>query len=130
MKNKKALIILAVLLVVLVAAAVAVMALTSAKTEAGTKNFTFTVTFKDGTSKEYALTTEEEYLAGALIEAGIVAEYSADGLYLTIAGETADWNVDEGWWCITQEGNYLNFGLNDLPVTEGIRYEATYTIGF
>lgn len=130
MKNKKSLIILAAILVVLVAAAVIVMTVTSAKTEAGTKNFTFVVTYPDGTSETYELTTEEEFLAGALVEAGILSEYLEGGLYDTVNGVKADWNVDQGWWCITQDGNSLNFGFNDLPVTEGIHYEATYTIGF
>jgi len=130
MKNKKSLIILAAILVVLVAAAVIVMAVTSAKTEAGMKNFTFEIVYPDGSSKSFDLRTEQEYLAGALVDAELVPAYSEDGMYLTFDGVTADWNVDQGWWCITQDGNALNFGLNDLPVTEGIHYEATYTIGF
>lgn len=130
MKNKKTVIILAIVLVVLVAAAAIVMAVTSAKTEAGMKHFTLEIVYQDGTSKSFDLETEQEYLAGALVDAGIVPAYSEDGMYLTFDGVTADWNVDQGWWCITQDGNALNFGLNDLPVTEGIHYEATYTIGY
>ena len=51
MKNKKVLILCAILLVVLVAAAVLVMTLTSAKTEAGSKTITFEVVDKDGKSE-------------------------------------------------------------------------------
>ncbi|MBQ7935662.1 MAG: hypothetical protein IJ333_04870, partial [Clostridia bacterium] len=70
-----------------------------------------------------------EYLADALVEEGLI-EYAADGLYTTIDGITADWSVDESWWCISKDGVSLNVGMNQQPIADGEHYEATYTIGY
>lgn len=90
------------------------------------KNVDFKIIFEDGSEKTVELKTEKDTLAQALVEANII-EYSADGLYTTIDGVTADFNKDGAWWCITKGGEMLNYGLNDLKIADGETYEATYT---
>ena len=129
MKNKKTVIILAIVLVVLVAAAAIVMAVTSAKTEAGMKHFTLEIVYQDGTSKSFDLETEQEYLAGALVDAGIVPAYSEDGMYLTFDGVTADWNVDQGYWALYIGEEYATTGIDTTPIHDGDAFKLEYTIG-
>ncbi len=91
------------------------------------KNITFTVIDKEGVSKEYPLTTEKGTLAEALVEAELV-EYSADGMYTTIAGITADWNKDKSFWWFTENGHDVEKGINDIVIYNYDRYEATYKV--
>ena len=129
MKNKKTLILLAIVLVALIAAAAIIIAITAPEVFAGPKNITVEIVYKDGTSDSFDLTTKEEYLAGAMVEAGLITAYSEDGYYTTVNGVEASWEADEGWWCITKSGGYLNFGFNDIAIADGDHYEVTYTCG-
>ena len=90
------------------------------------KTVIFKIVFEDGSEKTVELKTEKNTLAQALVDANII-EYSADGFYTTIDGVTADYNKDGAWWCITKGGEMLNHGLNDLTISDGETYEATYT---
>lgn len=130
MKKQKWLIIIgAILLVALLVGALFLWKGCSAKPNEGSKALTFEVVLQDGTSKEHKLSTDEEYLANALVEAGLV-EYAEDGMYTTIDGVTADWSKDESWWCISKDGEALSVGMNQQVIADGEHYEATYTIGY
>lgn len=128
-KQKWLIIISAIVLVALVAGALLLWKGCSAKPQAGSKDIVFEVVQKDGSAKEHKLTTNEEYLAKALAEAKLIT-YDEGGLYTTIDGVTADWNVDQGWWCISKDGVSLTVGMNDQVIADGEHYEATYTIGY
>jgi hypothetical protein len=101
----------------------------SADPQEGSKAIVFEVVDKEGASKKYDISTDAEYLADALAEEGLV-EYAADGMYNTIDGITADWSVDESWWCITKDGEMTSVGINQQVIADGEHYEATYTIGY
>ncbi len=101
----------------------------SAEPNEGNKAITFEVVQADGTATEHALTTDEDYLANALAEAGLV-EYQESGFYTVIDGITADYSVDQGWWCISKDGVSLTVGMNEQVIADGEHYEATYTIGY
>ncbi|MBQ8893723.1 MAG: hypothetical protein IJ043_04865 [Clostridia bacterium] len=128
-KQKWPIIIGAIVLVALIVGAVFLWKGLSAKPNEGSKALTFEVVLQDGSSKEHKLTTDAEYLANALVEAGLV-EYAEDGMYNTIDGVTADWSKDESWWCISKDGEALSVGMNQQVIADGEHYEATYTIGF
>lgn len=128
MKNKKAMILCAIVLVVLLACAALLYLSTHPETHAGSKTVTFQIVYKDGTSESFDLKTDAEFLADALVEAGLVA-YSEDGMYITINGVTADWNDDQSWWNICKNGEALMVGMNDQPIADGEIYEAVYTFG-
>lgn len=119
----------AVLLVGLIIGAVFLWKGSSADPNEGNKAIVFEVVQKDGTSKEHEISTDAEYLADALVEKGLV-EYAKDGMYNTIDGITADWSVDESWWCITKDGEMTSVGMNEQVIADGEHYEATYTIGY
>ena len=119
----------AALLVVAAAVAMLLWKGFSADPVEGSKAIVFEVVQKDGSSEEFDLATDAEYLADALVEEGLI-EYAADGFYTTINGITADWSVDESWWCITKDGVSLEVGMNQQPIADGEHYEATYTLGY
>ena len=128
-KNKK--ILAVVLLVVLVAAALAAYAFLGPKGTAGDKNITVEVIHGDGSSKSFAIATDEEFLRGAVEQEGLVSgEESEFGLLVqTVDGETADDSLEQ-WWCITKGGEQLMTGVDDTPIADGETYEFTLTTGW
>lgn len=128
MKNKKVILLCAVVLIALLAVLALLANGSAGQTQAGSKNIVFEVVGPDGASESFDISTDAEYLADALVEAGLV-EYAADGMYTTINGITADWNVDESWWCICSNGTALSVGMNTQPIADGEHYEAVYTSG-
>ena len=101
MKNKKGLLgILALVLAVCVLLGVYLAA--RPETAAGAKAFTVSVIHKDGTEKQFAYNTDEEYLGPVLLEEGLVeGDMGEYGLMIsTVDGETADWNVDRSYWAL------------------------------
>ena len=127
-KQKLLTIIGGVVLIALAAVALLLWKGYSAEPEKGSKSIVFELVQKDGSSKEFVIKTDAEYLAKALVEEGLIT-YAADGYYTTIGGITCDYNADQSWWCITKEGKMTSLGMNDLPIADGEHYEATYTIG-
>lgn len=128
--NKKLTIILSAVLVVLLATFCTVFFLNRPDTDTGEKTITFTVIDAEKKETRFEIETNEEFLANALVNEKIVPAYSLDGLYLTFNGITADWSVDEGWWCITEKGVQTAVGINEIAIEDGDSFEATYTIGF
>ena len=129
--SKKPLIIAAVCLIVVAAALFAVWRLNAPKGTAGSKAVTVQVVHKDGSSKDFPLHTDEEFLGRALVEGGVVEDnQSAYGLYiLTADGETADESNQE-WWQVTRSGEYLNTGADETPIADGEHYELTLIVGW
>ena len=115
------------ILIALVAVALLLWKGYSAKPEEGSKQITFELVLKDGSSKEYDIKTDAEHLADALVEEKLIT-YVEDGYYTTIGNVTCDYTKDQSWWCVTEDGEMTNYGLNDLVIQDGGHYEATYTI--
>jgi len=128
MQNKKVIIIAVAALAVLLASAAALAAVFAPKGSEGEKTIVFEVVYADDTSDSFTITTDEEFLIGALEQEGL-AEYVEDGYYTTINGVTADWARDQSWWNLTKDGEALMVGFNDQPIADGEHYEAIYTIG-
>lgn len=130
--NKK--IIIGVICVILLAVAMyLVWRLNGPQTQAvaGAKAVTVQVTHKDGSTKDFTLHTNQEFLGRALVEDEVVEDnQSAYGLYiLTVDGETADENNQE-WWQITKNGESLMTGADETPIADGEHYELTLTVGW
>ena len=89
------------------------------------------VIHKDGSTRDFDLTTTQENLGPALVDGGVVENNQGSyGLYiLTADGETADEDNQE-WWCITQGGEQLNTGADQTPIADGDRFELTLTVGY
>ena len=70
-----------------------------------------------------------EKLSDALAEAGIISEEeAAAGFVTTVNGETADWDKDSAWWCLTDaSGEMTSVGVGDIELHDGDSYAFTYT---
>ena len=96
-----------------------------------TLHITFRVTHDDGEEKSFEFDTSATTLAEVLIEENLVKESTeSSGFYDTVDGEVADWNVDEGWWYFTCNGEGLTVGIEEEPLVDGAVYEAIFTHGF
>lgn len=97
----------------------------------GQKHFTVTVVHKDGTEKEFTYDTDEEYLGTVLQAAGLIeGEEGPYGLMISaVDGETADWNVDQGYWALYIGEEYATTGIDTTPIQDGATYSLVYTIG-
>lgn len=97
---------------------------TEAATEARV-SFTLTVTFGDGSTKDYTVATDKDNVGDALLAEGIVAgDVGEYGLYIkTVAGVTADWDKDQTYWGLYVNGDYSMVGISGVKVTEGLRVE-------
>ena len=128
-KTKKITVIAVAALLVAIILAAGVWFLNRPQTSEGEKNITFTIVYNDKTEEVIKIDTDEEYLANALADEGIIT-YDESGYYTTIKGVTADYNVDTSWWAIYEGETMASVGLNELPVVDGGEYAAVYTISF
>ena len=130
-KPSKKLILAVVCVAVLAVALFALWRLNAPQTQAGAKALTVQVIHKDGSTKDFDLHTDQEFLGRALVEGQVVEDnQSAYGLYiLTADGETADENNQE-WWQVTQHGEYLMTGADETPIADGDHFELTLTVGW
>ncbi|MBD5162149.1 MAG: DUF4430 domain-containing protein [Oscillibacter sp.] len=130
--NKK-LILAAVCVVLLAAIMLVVWRLTSPRFQgvAGAKAVTVQVIHKDGSSRDFPLHTDQEFLGRALVEGNVVEDnQGAYGLYiLTADGETVDESNQE-WWQVTRDGEYLMTGADETPIADGEHYELTLIVGW
>lgn len=130
MKNKK-LILIAVALIACVAVMLGIFVMTRPETVAGSKTVTVTVVHKDGSEKVFTCKTDAEYLGTVLVDENIVApNYGEFGLYFDTAdGETADYNVDGGWWQVLIGEESAMVGADQIPIADGDTFKLVYTIG-
>ena len=127
MKNKKMLLALAALVVV-VAAMLTVYLLTSPETSQGAKTYTVTVVHGNNTTKTFTYRTDEEYLGAALEAEGLILSEGADaGMFHTVDGEKADWNVNKSYWAFYVGEEYAMQGIDTTPVVDGAVYKLVYT---
>lgn len=130
-KSNKKIIIAAVVLMAVIAVLAGLYFFTRPDTQAGSKTIGVTVVHKDGTKKEFTYHTDAEYLAQALLAEGLISGDEGEfGLYVsTIDGETADFDADQSWWCLTKDGGEWMTGVSQTVIADGEHYEWTYTIG-
>lgn len=123
MKNKKTIIAIIALVVLVAAAAVCWFAF-GPKAQQGSKTVTVEVTHLDGTVNTFTIHTDEEFLRGAMEQEGILeGREDTYGLYiLTVDGETVDEEAHQ-WWCVTQSGEQVNYGVETLPIADGDHFE-------
>ena len=129
MKNKK-LILAAVALVVVVAIFAGVFVATRPAAQQGAKAFTVVVVHADGTEKTFEYRTDAEKLGAVLEEKGLIeSEGADDGMFHTVDGEKADWNVNQSYWAFYEGDAYAMVGLYDTNIVDGAVYKLVYTIG-
>ena len=98
---------------------------------AGSKNLAVQVVYEDGSSEDFQISTDAEFLDGALIEADLIeGEEGPYGLYITtVGGVTADGGLQQ-WWCITKGGEQVNTGADATPIADGDQFEITLKTGY
>ena len=92
-------------------------------------SFTVKVVHADGTEKEFSYTTDAEKLGVFLEEEGLISSEGADpGMFHTVDGEKADWNVNQSYWAFYVGADYAMTGIFDT-VIENTEYKLVYKIG-
>ena len=129
-KTRNIIIAVAVLLVLVIGALVLYNANKPAAQEGG-KHLTVTVVHGDGSSKDFAIATDAEFLRGALEEQSLIEGSDSEyGMFVTgVDGETVD-SDQQQWWCFTKGGEMLMTGVDTTPIADGEHYEITFTTGW
>lgn len=129
--NNKKLILAAVALVAVVAILAGVyLATQSAPAAAGAKAITVTVIHADGTEKVFSYNTDAEKLGAFLESQGLISSEGADpGMFHTVDGEKADWNVNQSYWAFYLGEDYAMTGIYDTDIADGGIYKLVYTLG-
>ena len=129
MKNKK-MILAAVALVVIIAIFAGVFVATRPAVQEGSKAFTVVVVHADGSEKTFEYRTDDEKLGAFLEEKGLIESDGADtGMFHTVDGEKADWNVNQSYWAFYEGDEYAMIGIYDTVIVDGVIYKLVYTIG-
>ena len=128
MKNKK--ILLAVVaFVALLAIILTVYFVTKPKGTDGEKTITLSIDFGD-TDKELVITNKREFLADALIDEGLFTkEDISSGMTYWVDGKYADPALEQ-WWAVYENGEMPNYGMKEIPLKDGNRYELVFTVGY
>ena len=128
--NNKKLILAAVALLAVVAVLAGVYLATQSGPSAGAKAITVTVVHADGTEKVFTYNTDAEKLGTYLEEQGLIDSKGADaGMFHTVDGEKADWNVNQSYWAFYLGEDYAMTGIYDTDIADGGIYKLVYTIG-
>ena len=129
MKNKK-LILAVVALVAVIAIFAGVYVATRPEAQQGMKYFTVVVVHADGTEKTFEYKTDAETLGYVLEAMGLIeSEGADDGMFHTVDGEKADWNVNQSYWAFYEGDEYAMTGIYDTNIENGGVYKLVYTIG-
>lgn len=130
-KSKKGLLIVLAAVVVVLIAAISIYAATRPGASAESKIITVQVVHADGSTKDFKLTTEEDFLGRALVEGGVVVDNQSQyGLYIvTVDGETVDESKQE-WWLVSKDGESLMVGADSQAIADGEHYELAFTVGY
>ena len=100
------------------------------KAQAGSKNITLSVIDSAGKETIYTLSTDAQYLLGAMEEVEGLTFSGTEGPYgmmlTTVNGETADYNTNGAYWAVIVNGNYGNYGVSMQPVEDGDGFVILY----
>ena len=129
--QKKKVLIIAGIALVLVAVMAAAWFAFGPKGTAGQKNISVTVIYADASTDTFSISTDAEFLRGALEEQNLIAgDESEYGLFVkTVNGVTAD-DANQEWWSFSKDGEMLMTGVDSTPVADGDAFEITLVIGW
>lgn len=95
------------------------------------KSITVTVVHRDGTEKEFSVTTDKDNLGDALLDAHIVrGDNGAYGLFITTADDEAADSTKEEWWLVSKDGVGLEVSASQTEIAEGDVFELTFMTGY
>ena len=97
---------------------------------AAEKSFTVTVIHGDKSEKTFRCKTSQTMLGDVLEAEGLIeSEGADDGMFHTVDGEKADWNVNGSYWAFYIGEEYAMTGIYDTEIADGGVYKLVYTIG-
>lgn len=75
------------------------------------------------------INTDAKTLQDALTSVDLIqGEESEYGLYIkTVNGILADYDIDQSYWAINKDGEYMMEGANTVEITSGDNFELVYT---
>ncbi len=128
--SKKGLIALVAVLVLAVAALV-IWQVNKPAAQKGGKEITVNIDHLNGDDTSYTISTDEEYLRGALEQEDLIEGTESEyGLYVqTVDGETADESKQE-WWGYSVNGEFAELGVDSQPVADGDVYDFVLNVGW
>ena len=94
----------------------------------GEKTVQVEVTAEDR-SVTFTVNTDKDILGDALLEHGLIAgEEGPYGLYIKVVnGITADYDINQSYWSLCKNGEYMTVGADGAEITNGEHYEFIYT---
>ena len=97
--------------------------------EDGEKRITVQVNHSDGEQRAFTYQTGQAYLGPLLAEEGLISGTEGTyGLFVdTVDGETADYDVDGGWWQLECNGEPSQTGADQVALEDGGVYVWSYT---
>lgn len=98
----------------------------------GAKTVVIEVVDDEGTSVEYEVYTDAEYLLEAMEDAEGLTFDGEDGDYgftvYTVNDVTADFNTDGAYWSFYLNDEYCNYGVSEQPVNDGDEFMIKYEV--
>lgn len=95
------------------------------------KNITIEVVNSSEKSTVYDVSTEAEFLRGAMDDAEGLEYSGEEGAYgimvKTINGELADYDTNGAYWSFNVNGEYCNHGIDTQPINDGDEFLIAYT---
>ena len=90
----------------------------------GDKEFSFEITFSDGSVSAYSIKTDEEIVGEALQALGLIAgDEGPYGLYVkTVGGETVEYENGGHFWAFYIDGEYAATGVDVTEIEPGAAY--------
>ena len=75
------------------------------------------------------IASDKDILGEILLDHEVIeGEMGAYGMYIkSVNGVQADYDVDQAYWAVYQDGEYLMTGVDSTEVSEGAHYELVYT---
>ena len=103
----------------------------SVETTGEKKEFTVTVVYADGTSKDFNYVTDEEFVGPVLEADGLIRGNAGPyGMEITeVDGKKAVYAEDKAYWAVYEGEEYAMQGIDTTPVVDGAIYKLVYTLG-
>ena len=128
--KKKGILVIAIVLAIVVLMTLAYETFAEKGIE-GSKSISVEVIGNEKEPVKYELSTNQEYLLGALQEIEELEMESEDGPYgpmlLTVNGEFAEFNTNGAYWAFYVNDGYCNYGVAEQPVEDGDAFQIVYT---
>jgi hypothetical protein len=97
----------------------------------GDKKIVVEVITSEDESKEFKINTDAEFLRQALDEKELIKGSDSDfGFFITTVNGYEAKVDNQEWWSITKSGEYLQYGVDDIAISDGDHYEITLMVGY